>query len=224
MQQPLTWNNRPKTIVLPHDELHLWRVDLAAIEADIGQLSDDERERAERISDKQLKQRFISSRCSLRQILACYIGCHPATINFNYGEKGKPTVAAVASAPQFNMSHADDLAIIAISDQAIGVDIEPIRSRRGMLRVARRLMGETFAHQLETLDPDHQTEVFLQRWTELEACVKAAGAGVFDQRLLQQHTIHACPFQPAAGWVGNLALLDDTPQEKKWLTFTWPST
>jgi phosphopantetheinyl transferase len=73
----------------------------------------------------------------------------------------------------FSIAHAKGMAVVAISaDARVGVDVEPV----GVVsvRIAERLMSRSAA-SLPPLTSDSATE----RWTQVEAIVKAAGAGVF---------------------------------------------
>ena len=220
MQPFITWSSAPTQPLVPAtSELHLWKIDLDSmpLEKSIKLLSSDEISRANQLNNMTSKQRFCAGRGGLRRILCNYLDCAPETIVFNYGEKGKPGIKTPIQPIQFNMSHAEDLAVVAISAaEPVGIDIELLKTRSGLLTIARRVFGKEISAKLETLDPQSRIQLFLEHWTELEAQIKAAGAGVFDRKLLTQHDIHSCHFHPQTGWIGNLALIGTKPKEKKW--------
>jgi len=78
-------------LLLPEDEVHLWRVDLEAIGADESRwqrvLSSDELTRAARFHFSRDRQRFIASRALLRRVLASYLATDPTGLSFSYSTK-----------------------------------------------------------------------------------------------------------------------------------------
>src|SRR5260221_2430191 len=79
---------------LAEDEVHLWRIDLAAVAPAEKRwqkiLSPDERARAARFHFERDRQHFTATRALLRTILANYVGAEPAHLIFRYSEKEKP--------------------------------------------------------------------------------------------------------------------------------------
>jgi 4'-phosphopantetheinyl transferase len=59
------------------------------------------------------------------------------------------------------------------------VDIEPVRARRHIMRVARRLLGEETAALLDRLPAPESDAAFMHAWTQREAFVKATGGTLF---------------------------------------------
>jgi phosphopantetheinyl transferase len=73
----------------------------------------------------------------------------------------------------FSIAHAKGMAVVAIaSDARVGVDVEPAGAVS--VRIAQRLLSPSAA-LLPPLDASSATHC----WTQVEAIVKAAGAGVF---------------------------------------------
>lgn len=80
---------------------------------------------------------------------------------FSFGKHGKPEIRGV----QFSLAHAGNVAVCAVSDKAVGVDIE--RTDRKSDRVAKRAFNE-----------NEQNFEFGYIWTRKEAAVKADGGGL----------------------------------------------
>ena len=75
---------------------------------------------------------------------------------------------------QFNLSHSGDLALCALSDAPVGVDIEIVRPRRENLP-AYTFKGEDY-ERYQTLGGDWNA--FYTLWTEVESIIKYTGEGL----------------------------------------------
>lgn len=139
-------------------------------------LSPDEIKRAERFIDPSVRERFISGRGMLRQILSQYINIPPKEIAFIYGTKGKPHI--LNDPIYFNLSHANDLLMLALSsDKVIGADIEYKRPMDNMATVARMNFSAYEQSVFFNLPNDEKVDAFYQLWTRKEAYIKAVGDG-----------------------------------------------
>jgi 4'-phosphopantetheinyl transferase len=180
---------------LPADEVHLWRVDLAAVAVAEEKwrqlLSPDERARAARFHFAEDRQFFSATRALLRTILASYIGSDPAQLVFRYSEKEKPSLAAANSAPanfvpgnsgnhvEFNVSHSGTTALLAFAQgRALGVDVEKIRDDFDHGAIARRFFSEHEQSELSRLPQPEKYQGFFRCWTRKEAFIKATGTGL----------------------------------------------
>ncbi len=95
------------------------------------------------------------------------------SIRFRAGEKGKPYLENINV--EFSISHSGDIAICAISDKPVGIDIEKIRDVN--INAVKKLYT-----------PDEQDYVmekwalskqrFFEIWTRKEAYVKMLGKGI----------------------------------------------
>lgn len=88
------------------------------------------------------------------------------------GPFGKPALAA--GRPQFSLSHAGRYAALAVSEQAVGVDVEPVSLPNALPRKA--FTGA----ELDWLGAD--PERFCLLWTRLESALKAQGCGLAGER------------------------------------------
>ncbi|MGE4633775.1 MAG: 4'-phosphopantetheinyl transferase superfamily protein [Arenicellales bacterium] len=125
------------------------------------------------------QERFAIARGALRTVLGHYLSVPPATIGFNYGPHGKPSVQECTL--EFNLSHAADWAYLAISKSApVGIDVERLRvpARHGWLDLARRFFSASEVAELTAMPLDKQTEAFFACWTRKEAYIKLHGRGL----------------------------------------------
>ncbi len=141
--------------------LAVWTLDLP--EAEIARLalllSADEIERARRFVRDRDRTRFISARGRLREILASRIGSAPAAVRLAYGENGKPRLADAKDQIHFSLSHSEDLAALAISnDCELGLDIEHVRPLKE--DIAGRFFSPDEVNALEALPPEEQLAGF----------------------------------------------------------------
>ena len=172
-------------IALPEDEVHLWRVDLAAV-AKAEQrweqiLSADERARAVRFHFSQDRQYFTATRALLRTILGSYVDSDPTELVFHYSEKEKPSLSSSQPGNQveFNVSHSGTIALLAFArGRALGVDVERLREDFDHEAIARRFFSEQEQRQLATLAPSERYHSFFRCWTRKEAYIKAQGTGL----------------------------------------------
>jgi len=214
--------------------VELWTVELRpdpAAQAGLEKLlSPAELGRANRFHFAKDRQAYIAAHGALRTILATYLGCRPAEIDFAAGANGKPSVAGI----QFNLSHSADLGVVAVTQgREVGVDVEYVDPQRANLDVARRFFSPSEVAVLQALQPEQQTAAFFNCWTRKEAYLKGIGLGLsvpldsFDvslapgepARLLRgadaRWSLHA--FTPAPSYVGALAI--DGPENAIVVTF-----
>ena len=172
-------------------------------------LSEDECERARRVRAERDRQRFLSGRGTLRELLGACARVEPAELAFAYGEFGKPRVAAPARAQvlHFNLAHSDSLALYAIADRELGVDLERIRAVDCVERIASRFFSPREEACLLALPATQRLEAFFNCWTRKEAYLKAIGRGLDDY--LPQIEVSLAPGEPAE-------LLDTPFESGRW--------
>jgi 4'-phosphopantetheinyl transferase len=182
---------------LTEHPVDVWTVSLTG--AGPALLSPDEEARAARFKFEKDRTRWIQARTSLRQVLSTYAQVDALQLIFTYGEHGKPALAEFSQI-QFNLSHAGDYGLIAVThDVPVGIDIERMRSDFDMAPLLRRLGEEDL--------PATQPELY-QRWTLREAKSKAAGGALFDS---PRADIHAIALPAPEGYSAALALVNYVP-------------
>lgn len=172
-------------LLLPEDEVQLWRADLDAIGADEsrwrGVLSSDELGRAARFHFSRDRQRFVAGRALLRTILAAYLRTDAHSLTFSYSKKEKPSLSAdqADSGVTFNVSHSGDIALLAFTRRReIGVDVEQVRQDADLEAIARRFFSMHEQNQLAALPAENKVDAFFRCWTRKEAYIKATGDGL----------------------------------------------
>lgn len=136
-------------------EVHVWRVPVP---------EDDSRGAAGR---------------ALAAILADYLGDGEGSA-VGLAAGGKPQLAREPGRLSFNLSHSGGLALIAIAPGGVevGVDVERLRPRRDLARLAARwLPGADAEAVAATVGPEREA-VFYAAWTRHEARVKCTGGGL----------------------------------------------
>ena len=127
------------------------------------------------------RRRYAVSRGALRQILARYLGIHPSGVNFGYGPSGKPFLAGSSKENElkFNLSHCDDLVVIAVScGRDVGVDVEKVREVPEQESIMGRYLSEEDRLFIRATDGHERTRSFFRIWTRREAAAKALGLDI----------------------------------------------
>jgi 4'-phosphopantetheinyl transferase len=211
------WEAAPAVLKLGEGSIHVFcsTLDVPAKrrEALARTLSLDEQQRAERFHFERDRQRFVVGRGTLREILGCLLEVDPAGLSFSYGKYGKPRLAGTAAARGlcFNVAHSDSMALYAIADREIGVDVEHIRPVAEAEQVALRFFAPRERSCYQSLPPERRLEAFFNCWTRKEAYLKALGAGLRDW--LAEIEVSLAPGEPAR----LLAVPGDLQSPMRWL-------
>jgi 4'-phosphopantetheinyl transferase len=114
----LSWPTSPAYPVLQNDDVHIWLADLNVSENTLKMLANnlnaDEQSRAARFVHQKDSSHFIAARAILRDVLSRYTEVLPKKIQFNYGEKGKPSLSVEQNQFEifFNLAHSYGWAIL----------------------------------------------------------------------------------------------------------------
>nr|WP_163500594.1 4'-phosphopantetheinyl transferase superfamily protein [Halomonas socia] len=140
-------------------------------------LSREEQARARRFRHQADRVRAVTTRAALRRLLAGRIGVAADKLTFSENAHGKPLLAGVEG-PAFNVSHAGNVALIALAPSgAVGVDIE-----------RQHTDAELEALYALLLSPSERAEhnggqavlPLIERWVVKEATLKALGVGIAE--------------------------------------------
>ena len=201
-------------------EVHVWRAPLAETDVPaLGQvLSPDEWIRAERFHFALDRARFISGRGLLRTILGRYLDLSPRDLRFTHGPHGKPELAGVCSSLQFNLSHSDDLMLLAVTHaRAVGIDLEMMRDNVPFQTLADYYFEPEDAWDLRLLPPDQRAWKFYDLWTSAEARLKATGIGLArGLKVITPDRWSLLKLTPAAGYTAALAVEGEDFQLECW--------
>ncbi|STX51202.1 phosphopantetheinyl transferase [Legionella busanensis] len=163
---------------LAPNRIDIWQFSLtqAPINRDII-LNEEELARGNRFYFPHHKRRFSIARAMLRLILSRYLQLNPEMLTFSYNKYGKPSVINNKQL-EFNISHSQDLAILAIGQQfPLGVDLE-FFSARPYKGIAKHLFSEQEQKELANLPSYYQPLGFFNIWAQKEAFIKACGMGL----------------------------------------------
>lgn len=158
----------------------LWLVDLArpAPTQELACLSTEEQVRAARFRAVRDRDRYLRTHAAMRQLLARHTGRVAHELVYVTGRFGKPSLVG-APACHFNLSHSEDMAVIAISDAAeIGVDVEVLREVPDASALAEQHFTPAERAEYALVPAGQSHRAFLRVWTRKEACLKAAGLGL----------------------------------------------
>jgi 4'-phosphopantetheinyl transferase len=135
-----------------------------------------EEERFRSFATDALRSRWGTARGALREVLGAALGCAPREVAFRYGFHGKPQLAG--SPLRFNISHSGAVALIAVAQVEVGVDVELPRPRRTDA-IARRFYAPGEIERLFAIgNAAARADAFFRLWTCKEAFLKVTGEGL----------------------------------------------
>jgi len=209
------WPRGPAGPELLDGDVHVWLAPVGDLPVDalVAHLSPDERARGDRFVFERDRRSFVACRGLLRRLLGSYVGTEPRVLRFEYGPRGKPSLAA-GSGPRdvrFNVSHSGGLALLAFArGRELGVDIERERAVPEAYSIAHRYFSPREVAALGALAADARPPAFFRCWTRKEAFIKATGDGL--SRPLETFDVTLAPGEPA-----RLERVEDEPGEaERW--------
>ena len=182
---------RPQSFPAPPlgpGEIHIWSFSLAPDPSRVAALrpllDHEEIARVERYRFDHLKRRGVVRRGRLRQVVGAYAGIEPKDVRFDYGEKGKPLLAADQQGEEilhFNLSDSEDLAVYAVTRGCeIGVDVEMLRPMPDADSIAVSFFAAAERDVLAGVGEGEKSQAFFNCWTRKEAYIKAIGEGLSE--------------------------------------------
>ncbi len=169
----------------------VWQWDLDQADPDAATaLSAEERHRASRFIVPHAARRYTAGRAAMRRVLAALCGVPAAALVFTTGRNGKP---ALPGGPEFNLSHSGAVALFAVADFPLGIDIEAVRPLEHGL--ARLVFTAAEQAVLAGMSGTQRDTMIIRGWTRKEAVIKAQGGSIAD---LQAITVLPDPMLP--GW------------------------
>ena len=194
-------------------------------------LTADEQARAERYLSATVRHQFVITRGHLRRLLSLILGTTPKEARIIYTASGKPVLAGESANLHFNVTHTEGLALIAMAQQPIGIDVERLRPVSEPEALVRRFFSPRECEKFLSLPESLRPEGFFRGWTCKEAVIKAAALSVaaldaFDVELhparppalldarqpeLAAATWQLSAWEPAPGYRAAVALQDFSP-------------
>jgi 4'-phosphopantetheinyl transferase len=209
LPQP-SWSKGPTAPALLSGEVHLWRAplsDLALVRECTAVLSLMERDRADRFAFERDRREHIISHGATRMVLARYSGIAAEDLEFESGNNGKPRLVQRFTDLRFNLSHTEDLALIAVTrGREVGVDIERVDESIAFEEIAEHYFDPRELWNVRVAPAAEKVVRFFEVWTQKEARLKATGQGLTDlDRPGNDITLDVRGFRPAEGYAGAVA-------------------
>jgi len=174
------WRAPPSSLSTASGQLDIWLLELDKTPCEPAWLDSTETTRLKNFRLDAARQQYCSAHTALRTILGRYLNCAPAGVPLIISPGGKPRINDRSLPIHFNLSHADNSALLAVrSGQEIGVDIENRRDLPNVEPLARRIFQDRDIALL--LQSGWDKELFLALWTHMEARQKCLGRGVFGE-------------------------------------------
>ncbi len=223
-------------IQLEPNAVHLWGIELEGSSWCIKQcsewLDEAERHRATRLVREDTRRQYVLAHGGLRAVLSRYLEVNPDEVSLRRTETGKPFVARDVrehSAITFNLSHAHNRALIAVSKaQEVGVDLELVRSNVEVVKLSERYFAPSEHTVITQATEAQRAMIFFRYWVVKEAVLKAQGIGLRGlsdcEVVLGQHELnrdvqvrlgsrftaplHVCLLSCGEGWEAAVAAQD----------------
>lgn len=145
-------------------------------------ISDEERRRAERMSPPAARK-FVRSRGLLREALARYVDVNPSELCFSYrcrrcGDETHGRPSLIGGGPEFSLSRTDGMAVVAVAERPVGIDVECPDRLRDADEVASLALSSRELDALRSCPRSQRAGSVLAAWTNKEAYLKGVGIGL----------------------------------------------
>lgn len=142
-------------------------------------LTTEESERLLKYKHKEAQHTALITRSLCRLVLSHYTNCSPTALQFLRNSQGKPALIDNNNDIRFNLSHNNQLIIMAVCvGDEIGCDIEDPMRKVNIPTITKRFFAAQEHQQLSKLSGMDQQQQFFRCWTLKEAFVKATGVGI----------------------------------------------
>lgn len=182
----ILWKEPTAKSFIDRSELHVWRfnldIEISRYEKFIPILSTEEIQRANKFLSKKDYYQHLAAHIIKRIVLGRYLNISPKLLQFKTEQYGKPTLSKIQNYKniQFNISHTNNLVLIAITiEDDIGIDVE-YNSRK----ISIKNLGDFILSPIEKqffskiTSPQEKRKAFFRCWTRKEAYLKARGIGL----------------------------------------------
>lgn len=166
----------PGTMTIGPGDVHAWLIDTDGWPADRVVLDAGERERSASYLRPLDSARFAASRSAVRFVMSAYLGVAPGRLRFAPDGAGRPTLAGHHL--QLSLSRSGGVALLAVSADPVGADLELVRPRAGLADLAAARFGEAEAACIAGGCAGSPASGFYRHWVAREAYLKATGRGL----------------------------------------------
>lgn len=189
----LRWLSHPESDFsdgLQSGEIALWMAAISDLQAEAGAdrtvldlahasavLEKAEIDRALRFVHDADRRSFVASHAGARLLLGSALNQRPDALQFSQSEFGKPMLLSEAPGLEFSVSHAREAVAVAVANEPIGVDLEPLRELDQLESMSDLILAAEERAILSQAPGALRSRLFLRYWTLKEALVKAAALG-----------------------------------------------
>ncbi len=172
----------------------------------------------------------------MRRLISEYLDIPPGDLAFEYGEQGKPRLAAAPGGGEvgetlplfFNLSHSGGVALCAVGQLGeVGIDIERIRALSYPGGLARDHLSPEERELRDDWSSESARPEFFRIWARKESILKAAGLGL-SRPLSRVDTIRGhldgrswwvLDLSPGGGFTAAVACASAPETVRQW---SWP--
>jgi len=169
---------------LANDIIDLWFIEpTTLLPSDVAELSavlsQDEQHQLQQYRHLATRHTALITRAILRLVLSRYTSIPATDLAFIKQAHGKPMLADNPHRLHFNVSHNEQLIVLAVcvADE-VGCDIEDPQRKVNVPAITRRYFAPQEQQLLANLKEQQQQQTFFEIWTLKEAFVKATGLGI----------------------------------------------
>lgn len=189
-----------------HDGTRVW----AIVPDDVGDddltvarrwLDADEQQRSSRFVRDDLRRDYEVAHAALRLVVATVLGQHPAQVSWSRGLcpgcgelHGRPTTVGV----EFSLSHTAGLALVAVAQRPVGVDVERVGP---LLDDVVEALHPREVAEIRAAPGSEQAVWFTRAWTRSEAYLKGLGIGLGRSPGLDHVGADERPVRWVDGWI-----------------------
>lgn len=158
--------------------LKLYRFDVSAMSDETffrmyQSLDKARKQKIDRLQNEPDKRLSAAAGMLARHAISHHFGIDPKEISFRLGKNKKPYADGLDI--HFSLSHSGNLAVCAISDKPVGIDVE--KNRDVNFGVAKKCFTEKEQYYICS-DKRKMQKRFFEVWTKKEAYAKRNGMGV----------------------------------------------
>lgn len=200
--------HRSPALLVPAGGPSLWLVDAVrhgghAQRMAPGILDDGELARAARLVVAADRRCYVAAHVALRLLLGARLGVAPEDVPLTRdpcpscgGPHGRP---ATGGGVHFSLSHSREVALLAVADMPVGVDIEQLPKPGVVSEIAGQLHPAE-SRELAELPEEQRPVAFGRVWTRKEAYLKGEGIGLADGLATDHVGTGPRPRPGPAGW------------------------